>query len=103
MRQVLSSSLLGLFLLASAANAAVTPLAPGWTAHTVASGVPEPLNNALVVDPATHDLYALTFPRSTETSTMLRRIAPDGVVTTLAPVTFGAGTLEFDPFARVLY
>jgi len=103
MRQVLTASLLACALLASAVHAAVTPLAPGWTAHTVATGIPFPLDNALVVDPATHDLYAITLPRPTETSVMLRRIAPDGVVTTLAPVTFGEGTLKFDPFAHVLY
>src|SRR5262249_25416810 len=91
-------------LFASIAHAVVTPLVPGWIAHTIVTGIPSPAASGLTVDPLLGDLYAATGPQPSESGGRLRRIAPDGTVTTLSMITGGnARALRFGASARVLY
>lgn len=81
------------------APAAPMPVAPGWTAQQLASGLVTPMGE-IAVDPVSHDVFVMDH---TGTSVALYRITLSGSRSLVTTGGFAMDVLAFDPVARELF
>ncbi len=81
------------------APAAPTPVAPGWTAQQLASGLVTPMGE-IAVDPVSHDAFVLDH---TGSGVDLYRITLSGTRSLVTSGGLASDVLAFDPVARELY
>ena len=102
-RSIASYALLVVLLQPSATHAELTPMLPGWSAHTIAADLPSMYPRSLAVDPVSGDAFLAVLDPAMPGGAHLIRVHPNGSVTDLGYSLSYTSGLEFDALHRVLY